>query len=723
MAFAKTYNRLTKLIENETIESTLSWGMRMAIAATIPIVWGMATGRLQEAIWLALTAECICWMELKGSFGQGARVLLAGMLLTLVAAVLGTLTATNLWLSIICMLGIGFVAGLFKNLGDRGSGLAICLYVMYLLTNYYPVGNADEFYHRIWLVALGGVWNTFVGIFITLLMPAREPYRRTIALIWRSIGGLVDVVAKGWDGNGARSNSRGIYLKEKEVRTAIDNSFHFYESMAHQVKSDDENEYHLAQFRKATALVASHIAAISEELESLTIRDMDAPFRLKMYASLKAMQQTAERMAVYVITLQAEEKTLLNSRISRLHSLMQLLKEYPLPDNNEHLHTVKRVIQLQERTIKLIESALQKLDEMGSDEAVFRSYPLIKTIFVLHPKHWVRNLQLLFNLDTFTARYALRSAAGAMLGLFIYKWYGVDHGFWIPFTAMIVTQPYFGATIKKAFDRVIGTVLGGLAGGLILRFPTELGIHLKELMLFLSFLFMVYFIKKNYAASAFFITFSLVLLFNIEESYHEGLLLIRMASTIGGAALAIIAGFAVLPSWDAKWLPIHLGNAIAGNYKYFIETFYTPQANWTRNKRSAESKNSNAFDSFNRFMQEPSLKKKAYGLYYHIITHNVRITRELNNIHLEQESRTDVLSGYTQEQQAAQINKCLEWFNKVMLQVQQLNNSDIALQTSSEELAYPLTQHQKIYLDKLLIELQTLHRDLEKLNHKSEEHI
>lgn len=719
MAFANTYNRLTRLIENETIESTFSWGMRMAIATTLPIVWGLATDNIADAIWITLTAECICWMELKGSFGQGARVLLAGMLLTIVAAALGTLTATSLWLSLVCMLVIGFVAGLFKNLGDRGSGLAICLYVMYLLTNYYPVANAEAFYQRIGLVALGGVWNTFVGIFITLLMPAREPYRRTIALIWRSIDELVGVVAKGWDGNSARSNSRGIYLKEKEVRMAIDSSFHFYESMAHQVNSDDKNEYHLAQFRKATALVASHIAAISEELEGLTIREMDTPFRLKMYAALKALQQTAGRMAVYVVTLQAEEKTLLNSRINRLNSLVELLKEYPLPEGTTQIHTIKRIVQLQERTIKLIESALQKLDEMGSDEAVFRTYPLIKTIFVLHPKHWVRNLQLLFNLDTFTARYALRTAAGATIALFIYKWYEIDHGFWIPFTAMIVTQPYFGATLKKAFDRVLGTVLGGLAGGLILRFPTEMGIHLKELMLFISFLFMVYFIKKNYAAAAFFITFSLVLLFNIEESYHEGLLLIRMASTIAGATLAIVAGFAVLPSWDAEWLPIHLGNAISSNYKYFIETFYNPQSNWTRNKRNTESKNSNAFDSFNRFMQEPSLKKKAYGLYYHIITHNVRITRELNNIHLEQESRSDTDSGYTQEQQAAQINKCLEWFNDIMQQVSKLNKEPISLQTIDEAISYPLTEQQKIYLDKLTIELQTLHRDLIKLNEKA----
>lgn len=691
--------------------------MRMAIAATIPIIWGMATGNISDATWITLTAECICWMEIKGSFGQGARVLLAGIALTLLGALLGTFTATNLWLSVAGMMIVGFLAGLFKNLGDRGSGLAICLYVLFIFTNSFPVADAAGLWHRLELIAIGGVWNLFVGLFITVLTPAREPYRRTIALIWRAIAQQVNAVASGWDGKAARSNTRGIYLKEKEVRTAIDSSFHFYESMAHQVQQNDADEYHLAQFRKATALVASHITAISEELENINIKGTDEPLRLKLYAAMKALQQIAERMAVYVITLQPEEKLLLTTRVSRMSTLLELLKEYELEENTTLAQHVRRVIQLIERTIKLLESALQKLEEMGSDPAVYRSYPLIKTIFVLHPRHWVRNLQLLFNFDTFTARYALRAAAAATIGIFISKWFNVDHGYWIPFTAMIVTQPYFGATLKKSIDRVVGTVLGGLAAGLILRLPT--GIYAKELMLFASFVFMVYFIRKHYAAAAFFITFSLVLLFNLEDSYHEWLLLIRALSTIGGAALAIIAGFAVLPSWDAKWLPVHLGNAIEGNYKYFVETFYQPQANWTRNKRSAESKNSNAFDSFNRFMQEPSLsKKKTYGLYYHVITHNVRITRELNNIHLEQEHSIEGTSPYTQEQQAAQINNCLEWFNNVMQQVQTLKGNHMPLQASREDISYPLTAHQKLYLDKMLIELKTLYRDLEKLNEK-----
>jgi uncharacterized membrane protein YccC len=719
LRIAAPYKQLNKLIEKETIESTFSWGLRMAISAIVPVLWGLSTNRLAEASWITLTAECICWMELKGSFGQGARVLFAGILLTLVFGFLGTITANNFFLSLACMFAVGFVAVQFKNLGNRGSGLAICVYVLYILCNAYPVQDAAALWHRTALIAIGGTWCMTVGVFITLLMPAREPYRRTIALIWQSIGQLTSSIAKGWDGNGTRNSLRNIYLQEKQVRTSIDDSFHFYEAMAHQANKNDKEEYQLAQFRKATALIAAHITAISEELENIHINDIENSLQLKIYAILKALQQMADRMAVYVVTLQPEEELLLTSRIDRLNKMSALLKEYDLPEGATS-QTIKRIIRLTERVVKLVESSMTRLQEMGDDKAVFRSYSLIKTLFVLHPRHLVRNLKILLDPDTFTVRYALRAAVAATIALFIDKWFHIDHGYWIPFTTLTIMQPYFGATFKKAIDRVIGTILGGFAGGLLLRSPVS--IYVKEAMLFLCFVFMIYFIRRRYAVATFFITFSLVLLFDVERELDQSLIFIRMGSTLGGAILAILSGFVLLPHWDTKWLPVHIANTISSNYQYFINTFFSdkPITNWTRFKRIAESKNSNAFDSFNRYMQEPSLKKKPYSIYYHIITHNVRLTREVNNIHLEQENRSDKVATASDDG-SKKILECLDWFNRNLVLSKEITNAappELQQVAPSYTPPFVLTQHQKLYIDRILIELKTMHQDLQRLNDK-----
>ena len=119
------YKRLNRLLEQETFEPALSWGLRMAVASMIPIIWGVANNQMDMVRWVVLTAECICWVELKGSLPQRVRILIGGTLLAVFFGVLGSITGPFLWVSVTLMLLVGFVAGLFKNLGDRGSGLAI----------------------------------------------------------------------------------------------------------------------------------------------------------------------------------------------------------------------------------------------------------------------------------------------------------------------------------------------------------------------------------------------------------------------------------------------------------------------------------------------------------------------------------------------------------------------------------------------------------------------
>ncbi|RYZ48833.1 MAG: hypothetical protein EOP49_17645 [Sphingobacteriales bacterium] len=577
------YKQLNRLIQEQTFEASLSWGIRMAVAATVPIIWGTATGNLEAASWITLTAEAICWVELKGSFAQGMRVLLGGILLALVFSALGTLSADNIWIGTALMLLVGFLSGLFKNLGDRGSALGVSVFVLFIMGNALPVSDAAAFADRLLYVTIGGFWNLFVGIIATLIIPPQEPYRRTIALIWKANAGLVQIIGQGLDGKNLRASLREIYTREKQVRQALDSSLHFYESMAHQVSSGDKDEYQLAQIRKATSLVATHILAISDELESVGTGTLPQSYKLKAYSCLKALEETLERMAVYVILVKPEEELLLSSRMGKLSKNLLLLKEHKLEEGAPGKGNMQRIVQLLERTIRLIESSVTRLEPFQNELPVYRSYSLIKTLYILHPKHWWRNIKLLFNLNTLTARYAFRTAMAAALALFIYKWFKIDHGYWLPFTVIIVLQPYFGATFKKAIDRVAGTVAGGLVGGLLIRVPT--GLYVKEFMLFVCFVLMVYYIRKRYSVAAFFITVSLVLLFDVEETINPWLILIRALSTVAGAAIAIVAGFALLPHWDRKYLPRNIFQAIQCNYQYFLFTFYSDKKplSWTRN--------------------------------------------------------------------------------------------------------------------------------------------
>jgi hypothetical protein len=228
---------------------------------------------------------------------------------------------------------------------------------------------------------------------------------------------------------------------------------------------------------------------------------------------------------------------------------------------------------------------------------------------------------------------------------------------------------------------------------------------------------MIYFLRRRYSVAAFFITVNLVLLFNINRELNDMVILTRALSTIAGSAIALIAGFALLPTWDKEWLPKHLAQSVYANYIYFRAVFFPADEDlpWTRYKGKAESANSNAFDSFSRYMEEPSFRKRPFAIFYYIITHNIRITRELNNIELEQGNATVDVDEATMQRQKKLVLDCLVTFNENIPCIRKLDAEtvfDMSDPTQMNPEFQPLSPHQEIYLEKMLVELKAMHKDL-----------
>lgn len=687
----------------------------MALAATLPMIWGLYTGRMSEAVWISLTAESISWVELKGSFAQGVRVLLGGILLVMGFTALGILAAPWVWSSVLAMLVVGFICGLFRNLGERGGGLAICIFCMFILSAAFPP-PPGAFWDRILVVGLAGVWNALVGILFMLGMPAHEPYRRSIARVWKQLSIQVRELTKGWDGQNPKSSIRHLYLKEQSVRAALDESFHFYASMADHPEDEKGNidEQSLAQFRKATALVAAMANRLADDLDQVEIRHLDPELRVKVYAILRALELAIARLGMHTLVMKREEAILVTSRLARLEKMNALLREKLAESSSPYKASIEAFSRSTERLVKLIDAARLRLEEPRKELPVFRSYSLVKTLFILHPRFILENLRLLFNLDSFLFRYALRMGLTAALGMGLYKMLDLERGYWIPLTSLIVFQPYFSALIKKSIDRVLGTLLGGIAAGGLLFFP--IGLPWKLAVFFISFLLMVHFLHRRYSVAAFFITLNLVLLFNLNESISHTVILYRAGATVGGALLAILAGFAFLPHWDKDWLPRHLQRAIWANARFFESSFRQDLwDSWTRFKRMAETENSNTFDSFHRYMQEPRLGRRPYSLYFHLITHNLRVTRDLNFINLDRDAEGEFIDEATIR---PKVEEALRLFQSLIrlsadlyLDREGPSPPQIALR---EQALPPLTEAQWVNLEKMLDELRAMEMELKR---------
>src|SRR5499425_3304222 len=59
--------------------------------------------------------------------------------------------------------------------------------------------------------------------------------------------------------------------------------------------------------------------------------------------------------------------------------------------------------------------------------------------------------------------FGLRLWASVCLALYVAFWLELDNAFWAGTTAAIVCQPHLGASLRKGWYRLIGTVVGAVA--------------------------------------------------------------------------------------------------------------------------------------------------------------------------------------------------------------------------------------------------------------------
>jgi len=715
MDLTASYQSINKRLRSEYREPAWGWGLRVAISVTIPLLWGLLSDHSHGAEWMAITAECVSFIELKGNIGQRIRLLISASLLSILFCVVGSLAGNFIWISLPGMLAVGFLSGLFKNLGDRGMGLALSVYIFYIITSALPVHNAADLFERCQWVLLGAGWTTFVGLCSFLFIRVGTPYRRTIAVIWKSVAALAHATGKGWDGRSTRSSIRDIYLKEKDVRTAIDASLALFEETTDQINKNQKTKYALAQSRKCASLVSLHIIEISDTAEQLYKMSANRQFTVELYSLFRVMEQLGERMEIYMLTLKEEERLIVKSRIERLYKISAMIMELPEANMKSVQDAVKKIVVLSERVAKLVQKSLDLLAD-PTEKRVFRAYSFTQTLNILHPKYLGSNLKQLLRFDNITTRYALRIGISTMIGALLSHLFFKDHGYWIPFTAIIVSQPYFGATLKKGLERSLGTIAGILVGTGFLQLPFQNPLVPRLILVFISSILLIYFLRRQYSVATFFITLMLIGLLAIEPHFDADVLTIRIICTIIGSGLAIVAGFLLLPAWDKDHLPRYLAEAITTNFNYFQNTFYLMEntETWTKSKRIAESKNSNAFDSFTRFMQEPVMRqKKGYANYYYLLTHNVRITRDLNNYHSESEL-SDVKVPIREKEKFIQLlYECDDLFRDNARMLKKTGNEfieDKFLKTFPEAGFNNITpnENQLVYVEKMLIELKSI---------------
>lgn len=177
---------------------------------------------------------------------------------------------------------------------------------------------------------------------------------------------------------------------------------------------------------------------------------------------------------------------------------------------------------------------------------------------------WER-LRLQLTPTSLLFRHALRLALALAAGYGVLHWIHPTQGYWILLTTVFVCQPSYGATRTKLVQRIIGTVLGLLAGwALFDLFPGALSQSLIAVAAGVAF-FATRSSRYTLATAA--ITLMVLFCFNqVGDGY--GLIWPRLVDTLLGSLIAGLAVFLILPDWQGRRLPSVVARTLSSHASY-----------------------------------------------------------------------------------------------------------------------------------------------------------
>ncbi|HWZ15147.1 MAG TPA: FUSC family membrane protein [Mucilaginibacter sp.] len=212
-----------------------------------------------------------------------------------------------------------------------------------------------------------------------------------------------------------------------------------------------------------------------------------------------------------------------------------------------------------------------------------------------------------------TFKHALRVSLVCLVGFIMGKTVALGHhSYWILLTIIVILKPGFSLSKQRNYQRLIGTIAGGIIGILILKFIPD---RTAQFIALVALMMGTYsFIRLNYVVSVIFMTPYVLILFKflgvgvlVEE---------RIIDTIIGSTIAFIASYTLFPTWEFEQIQENLRGVIQANVNYLVkiaENISGREVGTIEYKLARKDvfvKSANLSAAFERMTSEPKSKQK-----------------------------------------------------------------------------------------------------------------
>lgn len=156
---------------------------------------------------------------------------------------------------------------------------------------------------------------------------------------------------------------------------------------------------------------------------------------------------------------------------------------------------------------------------------------------------------------------ALRSGIAVVIAILFVAIFEVKFGYWLILTTIIILQPTLGATLNKAKQRTIGTLLGVAVGSILILAISH---SLLGIAICIAFLIFTCVLTRTISQAVFVFsgTIIAILLLNAGQTPNWEYAVYRMIDTLLGVSIGLGASFLLWPNWARSHISHNLCETI-----------------------------------------------------------------------------------------------------------------------------------------------------------------
>jgi len=600
-----------KEIQNFFYSQYFADGLRITFGALTPALIFSWLGNLQVGITISLGAMVVGLSDTPGPLHHRRNGMLLCTAVVLISALITNLVNDIPVLLVLTIVGMSFLCSMFAVYGARASSIGT-LGILIMILNINGVNHTywDVIVH-IACILLGCVWY----LLLSLSLHQVRPYRQAQQELAESIQNVADY----------------IRIKAKFYRSNLDIEQSYRELIEQQIiVSQHQDNVRDQLFRgkktirdttkigRLLILIFTDIIDLFEQSTATqydyeTIRDQFGQTGILQHFNLTIQRigNELEHLS-YQINANRRPKALYNFQ----HDLDRIWAAIEKIDKEHQINTLplKKVLINIRNLIQRINNIYGYFDLAITDNS-FRKEETDLSRFIEHQridfKQFRENLTLESTLFRHAVRMAIVMAIGYILSLNINVG---NHSYWILLTIMVILKPGFGLTKQRNFQRLIGTVIGGLVGALIL-----ISVKDQTSLFFLLLFFMVAaysLMRINYVVSVVFMTPYILIMFSFLDMNTLTILKERIVDTLIGSGLAFVSSYIILPNWEGTQVQTTMRKLLIANYQYIAQALQIiagrplSVTDYKLARKEVYITTANMASAFQRMITEPKSKRR-----------------------------------------------------------------------------------------------------------------